>query len=292
MPEPNLVDSIISRFKSPGFLRNNRYAVILKVNETVQRECAIGSFSELNLRLSQFCESVAVPSSNFSTTERKIVGPPRKISFVETNEGNFSAVFTFHADSREHIMFHKWKEMVVNPISRRVGYYADYAMGCKMMVLFLPNYIKDYNQVLEAADRKQLPGIVANEVYPASVTYGGGTLSQSSSSQFLTMSVNFIFRDIYTANFDELVRHGYVELDESQFTPSGLLVDPNANIPRVETPDEVSARMSARARNGFVIQPGINDMALERNRPYLDITPQPPAFGISLNQIINLAALL
>lgn len=293
MPEYNLVDSLISRFKNPGFLRNNRYAVILKVNPTVQRECVVGSFSELNTRLSQFCSTITVPSPNFATVDRRIVGPSRKIPFMQTNgEGVISATFLFHADSREHIMFDKWQNMIVNPMNRRIGYYQDYAMGCKLMVLFLPNYIKDYNQVLEAADRKQLPGVVTNEVYPASVQYGGGSLNNSSANEFLTMKVDFAFRDIYSANFDEFVRHGYVGLDETQFTPSGVLVDPNANIPRVETPEEISARMTARAQNGFVIQAGINDMALERNRPYLDLTPNPPPFGISVNQIINLAALL
>ena len=108
----------------------------------------------------------------------------------------------------------------------------------------------------------------------------------------MKLKVDFTFRDMYTAHFDELVKSGYVGLDESLFTPGGVFLDPNANIPVTETPETTANGMNALAKNGFVITPGINDMALERNRAYLDLTPKPPPFSISINQIINLAALL
>lgn len=292
MPEFNLIESMISRFKTPGFLRSNRYAVILKINQKVRTQCGFDNFLEMNTRLSQFCNSVTTPSRGFNTVSRKVSGPDRKVPYISSfGDSPISMQFLFSADSKEWVFFNKWQDMIVNPINRRAGYYEDYAMGCKIMVLMIPNYVKDYNQVLQAAELRRLPGFVVNEVYPSSVVVNDGTLSNGSEG-FTTLKVDFTYRDMYTAHFDEMVASGYVALDESLFTPGGVLLDPNASIPKVETAEESTARMNAQAQNGFVIVPGINDMALERNRPFLDLNPKKPPFSISLNQVINLAALL
>jgi hypothetical protein len=292
MPEFNLINSMISRFKDPGFLRSNRFAMILKMNDKVRTAVGNPSYLEMNTRLSQFCSSVTVPGKTFTSIERRVAGPNRKVPYLQSyGDGNLSTTFLFSADSTEWVMFEKWQNMIINPLNRRLGYYEDYAMGCKLMVLFIPNYIKDYNQVVSAAELRSLPGFVVDEIYPSNVVVNDGNLS-SEGSEYLKLKVDFTFRDMYAAHFNEMVRSGYVGLDESLFSPGGVLLDPNANIPQTETRETTAARMNALAKNGFVITPGINDMALERNRAYLDLTPKPPPFSISINQIINLAALL
>jgi hypothetical protein len=292
MPEYNLVDALIAQNKRVGFLRNNRFAVIMKLNERVWTAVGQPQFADMNTRLSQFCKLVTPPKRGMNVINRKIVGPDRKIA-VKNNYGDETAItFHFPADAKEWILFEKWQELIVDPITRRVGYYEDYSMGCKMLILMLPNYVKNYNQVMEAADQKQLPGLYLNEIYPSSVELNGSTLDTGSTNELATMTVTFAYRDVYTASFDEMVRHGYVSLDEREFNTAGKLLDPNAYLPPVESRESTKARMDALAQNGFVITPGVNDQALERNRAYLDLTPKPQNRNLSINQIINLAALL
>lgn len=292
MPEFNLVDALVAQNKRVGFLRNNRFAIILKLNDRVWTTVGQPQFAEMNTRLSQFCKTVTPPKRGFNVINRKIVGPDRRIPVRHNYGEEMTVTFNFPADSKEWVLFEKWQELIVDPITRRVGYYQDYAMGCKMLILMLPNYVKDYNQVMEAADRRQLPGLHLNEIYPSAVELNGSSIDSGSTNELASMTVTFSYRDVYTASFDEMVRHGYVLLDEREFNTSGKLLDPNSYLPPVESRESTKARMDALAQNGFVITPGVNDQALERNRAYLDLTPKPVERGLSINQIINLAALL
>lgn len=289
----NLVDAFIAQHKKLGFLRSNRFAIILRPNEKVFRQMKGSTLDHrtMNIRLSQFCRGVVMPERGISTSSRDVAGPTRKVGYRRNYGDSLSMTFNLAADAAELIMFQKWQDMVVNPISHRIGYYENYAMGCKMLVLMLPNYVRDYDQVIDAASMNKLPGVMFDEIYPIGVSINDGNLDMDSApNENARLKITFSYRNIFPATFDEMVQSGYVVLDEREFTPSGKLLDPNAQIPPTETAESTRARADKLAQNGFVITPE-NSAAIDRNKEYLNAKPTLNR-SISFNQLLNLGALL
>ena len=265
----NFVDMFMAQMRSTGYLKSNRFATIFRLSQQVVDKTGITrSLSPYNLRLSMNCKSVTLPERSMSTHDRDIAGPMRKVPYTNVfGDGSATLVFRLPADAKEIGIFDKWQNMMVDPISRQVGYYDDYAKGNRLAILMLPNFVKNYDQVIAAADLRRLPGVVLNEIYPKVVQINEGNLSMDQAAE-VTFKVTFGFRDMYLANFNEMVHSGYVELQNIQ---TDAVLDNIANI-RSEAFD-YSKRVAKDGRVTAFFDAQSAELAddLNINTPYLDV---------------------
>lgn len=208
----NFVDMFLTQMRTTGYLKSNRFAIMFRLSQPVLTKTGIASsFSPYNLRLSMNCKSVTFPERSMNTHDRDIAGPIRKVPYTSTFGDGASFTFRLPADAKEIGVFDKWQNMITDPISRQVGYYNDYAKGNQLAILMLPNFIKNYDQVIAAADLRRLPGVVLNEIYPKIVQINDGSMTTDTLSE-VTYKVTFGFRDMYLSNFNEMIHSGYIEL--------------------------------------------------------------------------------
>jgi hypothetical protein len=148
-----------------------------------------------NKRLSLNCLTAVIPESSFSTSELRIVGPKRAIPYSQ-EFGDNSAGFQFNCgtDLYEYTFFRSWQRSIVDPVSRYVSYYDDYAKQCSVSIIPLPNFVYNFAHVLELLESGRLYGIKLTEVYPRSV--GLNEFQNASTNAILISSIIFGYREI------------------------------------------------------------------------------------------------
>jgi len=184
--------------RQTGYMRANRYCLLFQgvpsSIEMKKRDDGILSGVD-NKRLSLNCLQASIPESSFSASDMQAVGPKRTIPHNQ-NFGDNSASFQFNCgtDLYEYTIFRAWQRSIIDPVSRYVAYYDDYAKMCSLTVIPLPNSVYNFAHVLELMGSNRLYGIKLTEVYPKSVSVN--QFQNTSTNNVLVCNVNFGYREI------------------------------------------------------------------------------------------------
>lgn len=146
-------------------------------------------------RMTFRCFTVNVPTQMISTLDRDIGGPKRRIPYTSTFDDEVTMQFYCSPDMAEFGFVKKWMDGIIDPISRYVSYYDDFAKNTKATLLFIPNNVKSFEDIQIAYSQNRLRGLRFTELYPSSMRVNGGTLEWSSSTKPTFLSVGFGFRE-------------------------------------------------------------------------------------------------
>lgn len=185
--------------------------------------------------------SVNIPSKYLSTIDRDISGPKRRIPYTASFDDDLTIQFYCSPDMSEYGFMQKWVDGIVDPVSRYVSFYDDFAKDTKITLLFIPNTIKTMDEIIQGIQSKSIQGIRFTEVYPRTFNANGGTVEWSNNTKPMFVNVSFVFREaVDVTTYDDNVSAALLELAE---------ITPGVS-PPMET-----------AVNGRVVQPNRADMA-------------------------------
>lgn len=139
--------------------------------------------------------SVNVPSKYMSTLDRDIGGPKRKIPYTTTFDDDLTIQFYNGPWNPEYAFMQKWVDSIIDPVTRYVSFYDDYAKHTKITLLFVPNNVKTMSGLIDWYESKQMEGIRFTEVYPRSINVNGGTLEWGPNGKPSFTNVSFAFRE-------------------------------------------------------------------------------------------------
>lgn len=121
MPSARPLNDFISKVKSVNFARQNRFTV------------SISSPAEGNADLTElFCEQASLPSLSLASQPVRTYGEQREVVY----DRNFETIsLTFLVDRQYAVkeFFDKWMNKVIDPNTRLLGYYEDYARDMTIM---------------------------------------------------------------------------------------------------------------------------------------------------------------
>lgn len=111
----------ISEVKKDGLARQNRFTV------TITPPSSMAALSGQSLQLVQlFCEQAALPGVSYSSQPVKSYGENREVVY----DKNFEDItLTFLVDRKMMVkaFFDEWSNKIIDPSTRLVGFYQDYA---------------------------------------------------------------------------------------------------------------------------------------------------------------------
>jgi hypothetical protein len=166
-----LID-FIAAIKTRNLARANKYSVELTF-PTGSKEYSVSDPSHLT---TLFCSSVSIPGLNISTAPYKTIGEDREFPYDRT----FEPIQTnFYLDAQLTIfeMFKNWLYLIINPITKSIGFYDD--------------YVKDFVINIISVDGNIQQVITIHEAYPKSI----GELNLSSdSNEILTLNVAWQYK--------------------------------------------------------------------------------------------------
>lgn len=194
----SFIEDQVDFLRSTGYLRTNRYCILFQgVPDSIEMRNQDNGFlwGMNNKRLSLNCLQINTPDSSFATQDFQVVGPKRAIPFSqEFGENRASFQFNCGTDLYEYTIFRAWQRSIVDPISRYVSYYDDYAKNCSLSIILIPNNVYNYEHVLELLEQGRLYGIKMTEVYPRNV--GVNQLQQATTNALVISSVDFAYREL------------------------------------------------------------------------------------------------
>jgi len=166
----NNLNNFISKLKSDGVARTNRFTVILNTPTSI-----IGTYDIQSMLM--YCAQANLPGINMSSNPARIFG--------ETFEFPYEKIYapltlTFYVDTNMEIkkFFDEWYSAIQDPYTREFGYYKDYTTNIQIFVQNVKN-----NDVYS---------LNLFEAYPKTVN--DIQLDYSSNNQIMTMSVTFAYR--------------------------------------------------------------------------------------------------
>ncbi len=151
--------------------------------------------SQMDKRMTLRACSVNVPGKYFSTLDRDIAGPKRRIPYTATFDDELTLQFYCSTDMAEFGFMQKWMDGIIDPVTRYVSYYDDFAKNTKITLVFVPNTMKTMDQMMNAYQSNKLRGIRFTEVYPRSMNVNGGTVEWGSNNKPMFTNVSFAFRE-------------------------------------------------------------------------------------------------
>lgn len=170
--------------------------------------------SQMDKRLTLRAFSVNVPSKYFSTLDRDIAGPKRRIPYTGTFDDDLTMQFYCSPDMAEYGFMQKWMDGIVDPVTRYVSFYDDFAKNTAITLVFIPNTMKTLDQMISAYQAKKLRGIRFTEAFPRSVNVNGGTVEWSGNNKPTFTNVSFAFREaVDLTTYDERVKKAMRELE-------------------------------------------------------------------------------
>jgi hypothetical protein len=203
---------------SNGFLLPNRFIAIFE-NPWLDEKFQF-SKRNINTRLSLRCFTVHVPQRYFSTHDRDIAGPKRKIPY-NTDYDELSMQFYCGPDLMEVNLFQDWMDGILNPVTRHASFYDDYAKNSKITLLFVHNSLKTIDGIMYAYRAGNLSGIRFLEVYPRVISINGGPLEWASKSTPLFITVTFGSREfVNIKTYDAEMEKQLKRLQQSDLTNS------------------------------------------------------------------------
>lgn len=121
-PVTNLND-FVSKVKSQGMARNNRFGVLIGVPQLLTRQGVNPSAIVPEMFL--FCEAASLPGMNISTTQARTFGEYREMPYERLYD---PVTLTFLNDAGMNIknFWEQWTNSIQNPYTRNMEYYNDY----------------------------------------------------------------------------------------------------------------------------------------------------------------------
>lgn len=171
-------------------------------------------------RLSYRCWSVNIPSQYFSKLDRDIGGPIRRVPYTATFDEELTMQFYCSPDMAEFGFFKKWMDSIVDPVSRYVSFYDDFAKDSKATLLFIPNNLKSLANIQEAYSQGKLRGLRFTELYPVNASVNGGTVEWASSNKPTFMRIGFAFREaVDITTYDKMLSQQLQDLADIAANP-------------------------------------------------------------------------
>ena len=187
-----------------GFARPNRYVAFIKPNPYVAQSYLNYPQMDVMQRLAMTCFSANLPSKTLQSHEMKVALPTRNVPYgVDTNNSGGAAMdFYCLGDYFEKTVFESWQRGIVDPESRQLDYYDNYAKGSSIYIIQFPTDIGDLNDAVNGVNNPSttLTGIQLTEVYPKTVTINDGAVTYASAQDPLKVRVDFMYRDIIRIN--------------------------------------------------------------------------------------------
>ena len=194
----NFIDAFISNMRDKGFVKQNRFLVIVEPNSLVSQQLGF-SAEEIKQRLMMTCASATLPSKSFLTHEIQITQPTRMVPYAINSNNSSGASFEFHVlgDMFEKNIFEMWQNIIIDPKTKQQSYYDDFAKGSSIVIIEIPNMIGSFDAAMEAlAGQSMLSGMRLTEAYPYNFTINGGSQNYSGSQEPMKVKVDFMFREI------------------------------------------------------------------------------------------------
>ncbi|AUR97774.1 tail tube protein [Vibrio phage 1.244.A._10N.261.54.C3] len=149
----NDLANFISSIRHNGLARTNRFRVTIPLPKSIETpepdESGVMSWIKKGIRIATIltggtvegsrglqvmCSSVQLPGTNINTTDVNHTGHGFKIATGTTKtEVDFN--FLMSGDMAEKTVLDKWKDIIVHPLTRKVGYYSDYTTDIQIDVL-------------------------------------------------------------------------------------------------------------------------------------------------------------
>jgi|694.fasta_scaffold11724_4 hypothetical protein len=172
--------------------------MLIDVPPSVARYLGYSSI-EIKERLALTVSSVTLPAKSFFTHEMDISTPTRLIPYGinSNNTSGISFEFNVLTDMFEKNLFEKWQNLIVDPKTKQVGFYDDYAKSCSIYIMQLPSFVQSLDQAIEFLGQDLgANSIKLTEVYPYSVVLNNGSLNYTQSIEPLKMKVDFMYREV------------------------------------------------------------------------------------------------
>jgi hypothetical protein len=171
-------------------------------------------------RLTYRCWSVNLPSQDFSTLERDIGGPKRKVPYTATFDQELALQFYCSPDMAEFGFFKKWMDSIIDPVSRYASFYDDFAKDTKATLLFIPNNLKTLANIQEAYSQGRIRGLRFTELYPKNLEVNGNTVEWASSSKPTFIRIGFAFREaVDITTYDKMLSQQLQDLADIAANP-------------------------------------------------------------------------
>jgi hypothetical protein len=225
-PAPSFLDSAYGRMRDTGFLSANRWLVMVFPNQKV-RDALGMSFVPDVARLATTCKSVSLNDRSWYTSEQSIGAGPNRLFPYQKNSSNSSGVrlsFNIGADMFEKEFFEAWYHHIQDPLTKQWKFYDDYAHDSEMLVLMLPNHVRNFSMAIEAMYQGKVTGIKFTEVYPYSININGGNLGYETNTSPMTVDISMMYLDMvplkdirlqYSNSIPAITDTGYPVIDSS-----------------------------------------------------------------------------
>lgn len=117
------LSKFIANVKNTGLARQNRYLVLIN-NGGRDSKLPTNLFSN-NDFLVLFCESATLPGLEISTAQTRTYGEVREFPYDRVFD---NVPMSFYMDNNMQIknFFDRWMELIVDPVTRDIGYYSSY----------------------------------------------------------------------------------------------------------------------------------------------------------------------
>lgn len=203
----NFNQIMMSLMRLKGFARPNRYVAFITPNPYVS-QTYLNFYSPMDImqRLAMTCFSANVPAKTIQTHEMKVALPTRNVPYGYDTNNSGGAAFDFYClgDYFEKTIFESWQRGIVDPQTKQLDYYNNYAVGSSIYIVQFPTDIGDLDDVAGGIENQnvgsRLTGVQLTEVYPKTVTINDGALSHEAASAPLKVRVDFMYRDIIKIN--------------------------------------------------------------------------------------------
>lgn len=168
-PESYSLDRFLAEVKNVGIARNNRFAVFFTVpfklipqgNLLVLPDLPIaGGQADTVARVLLLCEAVSVPGHTFISVPIRTFGEIREAPHELLYQA-VPMIFFMDADMKVKYLFDEWRKIIMNPETKRFGYYNDYITQLHIM-LFNIDEQETYRMICQEAFPKEVQAIHAD----------------------------------------------------------------------------------------------------------------------------------
>lgn len=129
-----MINEFIGKIKNEGLARTNRYIV------TFGRPPGIGlvntSFNNDAYTAGLFCTGAALPGMNIESSPHRIFSESREMPYAVSYN---PLPLTFYTDTKLQLkrFFDEWMNLIIDPVTRSVSYYANYVTTISVKALNL-----------------------------------------------------------------------------------------------------------------------------------------------------------
>lgn len=257
-PAPSFQDAAYGRMRDTGFLSANRWLVMVFPNQKVRDALGMGFVTDV-ARLATTCKSVSLNDKSWYTSEQSISAGPNRMFPYQKNSNNssgFRLSFNIGADMFEREFFESWFSYIQNPLTKQWKFYDDYAHDSEIMVLLLPNHVRNFSMAIEAMYQGKITGVKLTEVYPYNININGGVLGYEASQNPMTLDVSMMYNDMiplrdtklnYSNSIPTITDTGYPVIDSTW--SRSILRESQASVDKAVNGFVVGAQNAKRAFN-------------------------------------------